>query len=204
MKTHKHDRRQFFRHALKFTAGGVALPLAGVARAAYTPTYPPAVETASRVLGSGAQRTLAFNHTHTREQIDLVYAVNDQYVPDAMRTLNRFLRDHYSGTVGQMDPQLFDLLHQVQLMLGVKSTHPFEVISGYRCPETNDHLRHSRGGGVAKRSLHMEGKAIDVRLPGVPLAELRDAALSLAAGGVGYYPSEQFVHIDTGRVRHWG
>ena len=103
-----------------------------------------------------------------------------------------------------MDPQLFDLLHRVQTLLGSKSVRSFEVISGYRCPETNSHLRNSRGGGVAKRSLHMEGKAIDVRLPGVPLAELRDAALSLAAGGVGYYPSEQFVHIDTGRVRSWG
>ena len=202
MKTQKHDRRQFFRHALKLTAGGVALPLAGMARAAYTAPIQPT--SAAAVLLEGAHRSLAFNHTHTRERIDLVYAVNDQYVPDAMRTLNRFLRDHYSGTVGQMDPQLFDLLHRVQTLLGGKSARPFEVISGYRCPETNSHLRNSRGGGVAKRSLHMEGKAIDVRLPGVPLAELRDAALSLAAGGVGYYPSEQFVHIDTGRVRRWG
>ncbi len=202
MKMHKHDRRQFFRHAAKLTAGGLALPFAGVARAAYTP--PLQTATAGSTMVSGMQRTLAFNHTHTRERIDLIYAVNDQYVPDAMRSLNRFLRDHYSGTVGQMDPQLFDVLHQVQLLLGSKSLRPFEVISGYRCPETNTHLRNSRGGGVAKRSLHMEGKAIDVRLPGVPLAELRDAALSLAAGGVGYYPAEQFVHIDTGRVRSWG
>lgn len=202
MKPQKHDRRQFFRQALKLTAGGVALPFAGVARAAYAP--PPQSTSAAAVLLEGPHRSLAFNHTHTRERIDLVYAVNDQYVPDAMRTLNRFLRDHYSGTVGQMDPQLFDLLHRVQMLLGSKSVRSFEVISGYRCPETNSHLRNSRGGGVAKRSLHMEGKAIDVRLPGVPLAELRDAALSLAAGGVGYYPSEQFVHIDTGRVRSWG
>ena len=77
------------------------------------------------------------------------------------------------------------------------------MISGYRCPATNSLLRNTRGGGVAQHSLHMEGKAIDVRLPGVPLAELRDAALSLRAGGVGFYPREQFVHVDTGRVRSW-
>jgi uncharacterized protein YcbK (DUF882 family) len=201
MKTTKHDRRQFLHKAIKLTAGGIAMPFAGAAKAAY-PQRPSQESVAGLV--SGEQRVLAFNHTHTRERIDLAYAVNDQYVPDALRTLNRFLRDHYSGTVGQIDPQLFDLLHQVRHVLGGKSLPAFEVISGYRCPETNSHLRNSRGGGVAKRSLHMEGKAIDVRLPGVPLAELRDAAISLDAGGVGYYPSEQFVHIDTGRVRRWG
>jgi uncharacterized protein YcbK (DUF882 family) len=199
MKIPRHDRRQFLHRAFKLTAGGVALPFAGAAKAAF-----PRAQSAVSELISGPQRVLAFNHTHTRERIDLTYAINDQYVPDALRTLNRFLRDHYSGTVGQMDPQLFDLLHQVRLALGGSALPAFEVISGYRCPETNSHLRNSRGGGVAKRSLHMEGKAIDVRLPGVPLAELRDAAIALGVGGVGYYPSEQFVHIDTGRVRRWG
>jgi uncharacterized protein YcbK (DUF882 family) len=201
MKHIKHDRRQFLRKAVRLTAGGVALPFASAAVA-----YPQSERqsAAPGLVAGSEQRILAFNHTHTRERIDLTYAVNDQYVPDALRTLNRFLRDHYSGTVGQMDPQLFDLLHQVRQALGGKSLPAYEVISGYRCPETNNHLRNSRGGGVAKRSLHMEGKAIDVRLPGVPLAELRDAAISLEAGGVGYYPSEQFVHIDTGKVRRWG
>ena len=202
MKQEKHDRRQFLRKAVRLTAGGVALPFAGAASAAYPQrSQQPA---ANGLIVSGEQRILAFNHTHTRERIDLAYAINDQYVPDALKTLNRFMRDHYSGTVGQMDPQLFDLLHQVRHALGGTLLPAFEVISGYRCPETNNHLRKSRGGGVAKRSLHMEGKAIDVRLPGVPLAELRDAAISLEVGGVGYYPSEQFVHIDTGKVRRWG
>lgn len=201
MKITKHDRRQFLRQAVKLTAGGVALPFAGAAKAAYPQQ---SLQTSmSRLSGTG-QRALAFNHTHTLERINLTYAVNDQYVPDALNTLNRFLRDHYSGSVGQMDPHLFDLLHQVRHLLGGNALPAFEVISGYRCPETNNHLRNSRGGGVAKRSLHMEGMAIDVRLPGVPLAELRDAALSLEAGGVGYYPAEQFVHIDTGKVRRWG
>ena len=202
MKHEKHDRRQFLRKAVRLTAGGVALPFAGAASAAYPQR--PLQPAATGLMASGEQRILAFNHTHTRERVDLAYAINDQYVPDALKTLNRFMRDHYSGTVGQMDPQLFDLLHQVRHALGGTSLPAFEVISGYRCPETNNHLRNSRGGGVAKRSLHMEGKAIDVRLPGVPLAELRDAAISLEVGGVGYYPSEQFVHIDTGKVRRWG
>jgi uncharacterized protein YcbK (DUF882 family) len=146
-------------------------------------------------------RRLALSHTHTGERIELVYAVGGSFVPEAMGSLNRFLRDHYSGEVGAIDPQLFDLLHVVQRTLG--SGRAYEVISGYRCPSTNDTLRQTRGGGVARHSLHMEGRAVDVRLPGVPLADLRDAALSLRAGGVGFYPREQFVHLDTGRVRSW-
>ncbi|MFM8338582.1 MAG: DUF882 domain-containing protein [Fluviibacter sp.] len=202
MKSKRFDRRGFLTQAVKLTAGGVALPLAVANRAQAAPHQPIAPRSAAVSLAAG--RTLAFDHTHTRERINLVYAVDGQYVPDALTSLNRFLRDHYSGTVGRMDPLLFDLLHDVRRALGSQSLGAFEVISGYRCPETNDHLRNSRGGGVAKRSLHMEGKAIDVRIPGVPLAELRDAALSLQAGGVGYYPREQFVHIDTGRIRSWG
>ncbi|MEY5100562.1 MAG: hypothetical protein RJA36_3281 [Pseudomonadota bacterium] len=148
------------------------------------------------------RRELEFFHTHTRERLGLVYAVGDQYLDSSLRQLNRFLRDHYSGEVGHMDPLLFDQLHRVRALLGADM--PYEVISGYRCPETNSRLRQTGGGGVARKSLHMEGRAIDVRLPGVPLAELRDAALSLQAGGVGYYPDLQFVHVDTGRVRRWG
>ena len=151
-------------------------------------------------LGPGA-RGLTMVHTHTQERIDLVYAVDGHYDPAALGSLNRFLRDHYSGEVGVIDPQVFDLLHRVQRALG--SGRAFEVISGYRCPATNTQLRETRGGGVAKHSLHMEGRAIDVRLPGVPLADLRDAALSLRGGGVGFYPREQFVHLDTGRLRSW-
>jgi uncharacterized protein YcbK (DUF882 family) len=148
-----------------------------------------------------AARALAMSHTHTRERIELVYAVAQDYLPEALGTLNHFLRDHYSGEVGQMHPPLFDLLHDVHQALG--RAGPFEIVSGYRCPATNDKLRTTRGGGVAKQSLHMQGRAIDVRLPGVPLSELRDAALSLRAGGVGYYPDSRFVHLDTGRVRSW-
>ena len=137
----------------------------------------------ARATGHGAgRRELALAHTHTREHIDVVYALEQHYLPRALGTLNHFLRDHYAGEVGDIDPRLFDLLHRVRGMLG--SQRPFEVISAYRAPATNHHLRHSRGGGVA-------------------LADLRDAAPSLRAGGVGFYPREQFVHIDTGRPRSW-
>lgn len=146
-------------------------------------------------------RALTLVHTHTSERLDLVYAVGDRYLPDAIKALSHFLRDHYSGTIGTIDPQVFDLLHQVRELVGGRRA--YEIISGYRCPATNTRLRETRGGGVARQSLHMEGRAIDVRLPGVALSDLRDAAQSLRAGGVGYYAREQFVHLDTGRVRSW-
>jgi len=146
-------------------------------------------------------RELALDHTHTRERISLVYAAGDQYLPQALGRLNHFLRDHYSGLVGAIDPQLMDLLHRIRQTLD--TDQPFQVISAYRSPATNQRLRSTRGGGVATRSLHMDGKAIDIRIPGVPLDELRDAALSLKAGGVGAYARDQFVHVDTGRPRSW-
>lgn len=153
---------------------------------------------------SGAsQRLLSLAHTHTGERIALVYAAGADYLPDALQRLNRFLRDHYSGEVGRMDPLLFDQLHRLRQQLGLAPDAAFEVISGYRCEATNSRLRKAGGGGVATRSLHLQGRAIDVRLPGVPLAALRDAALALGAGGVGYYPAQQFVHLDTGAVRRW-
>ena len=179
------SRRLFLHRAAHLALAGAALSL--VSRSALA-SLPDA-------------RSLALDHTHTRERISLVYAVGGQYVPAALGTLNHFLRDHYLGDVGLIDPQLFDLLYGLKQMLGAGQS--FQVISGYRCPTTNAILRNTRGGGVASHSLHMEGKAIDIRLPGVPLSELRDAALSLRGGGVGYYPGEQFVHVDTGRVRSW-
>ena len=150
---------------------------------------------------TASARRLSFEHTHTGERLSLVYALGDQVLDTALAQLNRFMRDHYSAAVGQMDPQLFHLLHRLQLTLGTDT--PFQIISGYRSPATNQTLRTTRGGGVAKHSLHMEGRAIDLRLPGVPLADVRDAARDLRLGGVGYYAHEQFVHVDTGRVRAW-
>jgi uncharacterized protein YcbK (DUF882 family) len=154
----------------------------------------------ARALAAGP-RQLSLVHTHTHEDIAVVYAQGGLYEPAALASLDHFLRDHYSGVVGRMDPSLHDLLHSLRLSLG--SQEPYQVISGYRSPATNALLKATRGGGVATRSLHMTGQAIDVRLPGTALADVRDAAVALQWGGVGYYPGSQFVHLDTGRVRRW-
>ncbi|MBN8452172.1 YcbK family protein [Accumulibacter sp.] len=179
-----HSRRRFLGHAAHLLAAGVVLPLARPALA----SLPNA-------------RQLAFEHTHTGERLSLVFSHGDSYLPESLRRLNFFLRDHYSGEVGNIDPQLFDLLYGIKQELACETA--FQVISGYRCPETNSRLRKGRGGGVAKQSLHMDGKAIDIRLAGVPLSDLRDVAMAQNRGGVGYYASSGFVHIDTGRVRAW-
>lgn len=179
-------RRAFLRQGLRLGAAGA---LAGMATAP------------ARAALEGGERRLAFAHTHTGERLDIAYAADGRFIEPALLQLNTFLRDHYSGEVGSMDPQLFELLYRLRERLG--SSAPYEVISAYRSPATNALLRVSRAGGVAKRSLHMEGRAIDVRLPGVPLTALRLAALSLRGGGVGFYPREQFVHIDTGAPRSW-
>lgn len=181
----KPSRRQFLRYS-----AGIAMAGAGVSL------------TSPALAGSSQAYRLSFDHTHTHEKLSLIYSIAGEYRLTALDRLNHFLRDHYTGTVGTMDPQLFDILHRITSALNTQQS--FQVISGYRCPATNDRLRTTGGGGVAKRSLHMDGRAIDIRIPGVPLTELHDAALSLKAGGVGFYPRDQFVHIDTGRVRSWG
>ncbi len=143
---------------------------------------------------------LRFYHTHTSEKLDIVYAENGQYVPEALDEINRFLRDFRTGDVHPIDPALLDVLSTVQQRTG--SRGQFEVISGFRSPHTNTMLR-GQGSGVAQNSLHLTGQAIDVRLTDLPTRKLRGAAVSLARGGVGYYPASDFVHIDTGRVRTW-
>ncbi|SOZ15222.1 conserved hypothetical protein, DUF882, COG3108; putative exported protein [Cupriavidus taiwanensis] len=195
-------RRRFLHTTGTLALAAGLMPLAPRRALASLPAKLPANLPANQALaGLPDARTLAFDHTHTGERVSLVYAVGERFVPEALTTLNGFLRDHYSGKVGTIDPQLFDLLFQVRRELGTDK--PFQVISGYRSPATNSRLRNSRGGGVAKHSLHMDGKAIDIRLAGVSLADVRDAAKSLQRGGVGYYESDQFVHLDTGRVRYW-
>lgn len=155
----------------------------------------------ARVGAAQGERSLSLWHTHTGERLTMAFAVGASLLRPALARLDRFLRDHYSGDVGHIDPGLYEQLYALQTRLGSRA--PFEVISGFRSPQTNERLRQRGGGGVARRSLHMQGRAIDVRLPDVPLADLRDAALELRAGGVGYYARERFVHLDTGRVRSW-
>ncbi len=146
---------------------------------------------------------LRFYHTHTRERLDVVYRRGDQYIPGALGELDHFLRDHRTGDVRHFDPRLFDLLSDLTSSLG-DSGGEIDVICGYRTPWSNEFLRtRSPHTGVAQHSLHMQAEAIDIRLPGIPTSELRDAALRLHRGGVGYYRTSDFVHVDVGRVRHW-
>lgn len=153
-----------------------------------------------RAEAASATRALSLHHTHTREALDVVFAQGGRYVTQALTKVNGFLRDFRTGDVHAIDPALLDLLHA--LHGAVQGTEPFHVISGYRSPRTNGQLR-ARSSGVARYSLHMEGRAVDIRLPGVRLATLREAALDLRLGGVGFYPGSDFVHVDTGRVRTW-
>ena len=149
------------------------------------------------------ERVLSFFHTHTGERLKIAYCCDGVYQPEALAQLNHLLRDFRVNEEKPIDPQLYDLLHELGGTLDTDS--PFHVISGYRSPMTNAMLR-ERGGshtGVASKSLHMVGKAIDIRVPGVKLDDLRAAAKSLQLGGVGFYPSSNFVHVDTGRVRYW-
>jgi len=146
---------------------------------------------------------LRFYHTHTGEWLDVVYRRADQYIPEALDQLDHYLRDHRTGGVRHFDPRLFDLLYDLTASLG-DSGGEIDVICGYRTPWSNEFLRtRAPRTGVAQHSLHMQAEAIDIRLPGIPTSELRHAALLLHRGGVGYYRSSDFVHVDIGRVRQW-
>ena len=179
------SRRSFLRYSA--AAGVIAAAPASTAHA-------------SRVV---RERSLSFFHTHTGERLSLTYCCDGVYQPEALSKLNHLLRDFRANEEKPIDPKLFDLLHELAGTLETDS--PYHVISGYRSPGTNTMLRH-RGGsntGVATQSLHIVGKAIDIRVPGVRLEQVRAAATSLKLGGVGFYPSSNFVHVDTGRVRYW-
>ena len=169
----------------------------------------PAVLLSDRLLFAAAERSVAadatsraltFHHTHTGENLTAEYFCRGGYVPDALAAINRHLRDFRTGDQHVIDPALLDLLHRLAVVTG--TTKPFYVISGYRSPKTN-HMLREKSTGVAASSLHMVGKAIDIRLPDVALTRLRGAAIGLHAGGVGYYPASNFVHVDSGRVRVW-
>jgi uncharacterized protein YcbK (DUF882 family) len=145
------------------------------------------------------ERSLSFYNLHTTEKLKIVYWCEGDYVPESLTAINRVLRDHRTGAIHDIEPRLLDLLCRVRTELD--TTEPFQIISGYRSPETNAMLRgHSKG--VASHSLHMDGLAVDVTVPGRSLEMIKKAATSMKAGGVGYYPS-QFVHLDVGRVRTW-
>lgn len=181
------NRRQFATAALASSVGMAAAPL---------PWSAPA--NASAI--AAPPRRLAFTNTHTGECFDDCYWEAGNFVPEALRAIELVMRDHRTGEVHEIDPRLLDQL--VALRALTQATAPYQIISGYRSPASNASLA-AQSSGVATRSLHMQGRAIDVRVSGVDLVRLRDAALGMAAGGVGYYAASDFVHLDTGRVRSW-
>lgn len=151
--------------------------------------------------GSPSNFRLRLYNLHTGERLSTIYRIGDQYQPSAIVLLDHFLRDYRTGTVRDYDVREFDLLHDLMARLG----HPngeIDIVCGYRTQRTNQWLR-EHGHAVALHSEHIEAKAIDIRVPGVTAARVRDAALSLHRGGVGYYAQSDFVHVDVGRVRRW-
>lgn len=176
-----HSRRRFLKGAAGF-AGLLLAPL-GAAGAQASPA-----------------RSLSFVHTHTGETLAADYCRDGVYQASCLTRVNRFLRDFRTGEVHPIDPRLLDTLYELQVMADRAVT--YEVISGYRSPRTNAALRRI-SSGIAAHSLHLDGRAIDVRMTGFPTRKLRDLALSLRSGGVGFYARPDFLHLDTGRVRFW-
>jgi uncharacterized protein YcbK (DUF882 family) len=178
---HGNTRRRLLQAGL----GACAMFAMPVANAAYSRVY---------------EKHLSLLNLHTGERIKTAYWEQGKYIPEALQAIAKVLRDHRSGERHPIDPKLLDLIQRLHHKTG--STKEFQVISGYRSPATNAKLA-ARSNGVAKKSMHMQGRAIDIRLPGVPLDTLRHAAMSIQAGGVGYYPKSNFIHVDTGNVRSW-
>jgi uncharacterized protein YcbK (DUF882 family) len=179
------NRRTFLKAGLACMAG-LALPL---------PSFAQLTGPADR------ERSLSLYNTHTSESLQsVVYWADGDYLPEALSDINFLLRDHRTDRIKPIDPKLFDLLHTLSNKL--ENRKPFQIISGYRSPESNRQLRQT-SSGVAKKSFHLAGQAADIRLPGRNLSQLRRAALNLRAGGVGYYPQSNFIHVDTGPRRSW-
>lgn len=177
------------RRLLKFAlAGAAALGTTAIS----APTW-------ARAVG-GDPREISLLNMHTGESSRVVYWADGAYQIDGLLELDHLLRDHRRDEVTEMDPRLFDLLYQLSRAAGLGQ--PYHVVSGYRSPATNDMLRRS-GRGVARNSYHIKGQAVDFKVPGVDMRQLRKVAISMRAGGVGYYGRSSFLHMDTGRVRSW-
>lgn len=140
-------------------------------------------------------------HLHTGQRLDIVYRRGEHYIPEALARLDEYLRDHRTGDLHHYDPKLFDVLHDLDARLG-RPDGEIDIVCGYRSPWSNEFLR-THGHGVAQHSLHMQAMAIDIRVPGIRSSSVRDVALAMRRGGVGYYAKSDFVHVDVGRVRHW-
>jgi uncharacterized protein YcbK (DUF882 family) len=181
---HQQSRRSFLRHMGSLTAG---LAVSSTALGNIKP--------------ASFDKTLMFKNLHTGEALSTTFYAAGDYITESLDNINYLLRDHRNNQVSAIDPDLLTLLYNLRKVL--RTTNPFHVISGYRSPETNAMLS-KRSNKVAKKSLHMQGKAIDIRLPGIDIKDLQHAALGLQGGGVGLYTRSDFVHLDVGRVRQWG
>src|SRR5215470_1051276 len=159
------------------------------------------VDPAKATIPQQPEYRLRLFHTHTGKRLDLVYRRGNDYNPTALNQLDDYLRDHRTGDLHRYDPRIFDLLHDLSVKLG-QANAEIDVICGYRSSWSNEFLR-AHGHGVARHSLHMQAMAIDIRIPGIQTVAVRDAALAMRRGGVGYYPTSDFVHVDVGRVRRW-
>ena len=147
-----------------------------------------------------AQRSLSFVHTHTGERLSTVYFEDGEYRIAELTRINQLLRDFRTGDVHPIDTGVLDILADLRVL--ADRDEPYEVISGYRSPQTNAALRR-HSSGVAEHSMHLQGRAIDVRLPGFSTRKLHELALGMSRGGVGFYPQTDFVHLDNGPVRYW-
>jgi len=186
-------QRRLFATGLSLSAAALALGSGPVAAAA---------DRAAPIRAAMTQpeRRIRLANAHTWEKLDIVYWADGEYIPEAMADISHLMRDHRANRSKAMDPNLIDQLHVLVSVLDTKER--VHVLSGYRTTETNAALR-KRSSGVAKYSLHMEAKALDLNIPGFSAKDIQTAAMSMKAGGVGYYRSSGFVHIDTGRVRAW-
>lgn len=195
-------RRTLLRQGASIVCGSLAATLAfgGNAEAAYYRTFTRPMPRAFALRRRQEVRQIAFQHMHTGEKLSTVYWVDGKYQDGAFNDINRLLRDFRTEETKPIDPALINLLHALRRRLN--TSQPFHVVSAYRSPKTNAMLAEV-SPTVATNSLHMEGMAIDIRLPDRPLTSVRQVALDLRAGGVGHYPRSDFIHLDTGRVRQW-
>jgi len=192
------SRRLFLQSSLTLSAGlGASCLSASTAASALTSAEP---EHSNRIK-HGPDRILRLANAHTWEKVDVVYWTQGMYIDESMTEISHLMRDHRANKSITMDEKVIDNLYGLYQLMGTDER--IHILSGYRTPETNAKLR-QRSSGVAKYSLHMEGRAIDLNIPGKTAKQIRDAAISLKTGGVGYYPAAGFVHIDTGAVRNWG
>ncbi|MBL4589630.1 MAG: DUF882 domain-containing protein [Alphaproteobacteria bacterium] len=179
------DRRLFLKGALTLSAAAL------ISTIGVTPAF---------AASKGGRYNFAVHNMHTGDTYKGVYRVGNKYLPEAFEQINHALRDHRTGDVFPIDPRIIDIAAAVHRMSGSKKE--FQILSGYRSPKTNNKLR-GRSKGVAKQSLHMSGQAMDLKLPDVSNSRLRQLAIKLKAGGVGYYPRSGFIHVDSGQFRTW-